>query len=246
MPPKTLWIRIGDFFFKYRNKVFPLTLVILFLGFKPAHTYAGSHQWVIIKDWIAIMITLSGLLLRAAVIGFAYIKRGGMNKKVYADNLVTEGFFGICRNPLYVGNMLIYAGVFLMHGNPYVIVIGTLGYFLIYQSIIAAEEYFLRSKFGKAYDAYCHDVPRWRLQLSRWNETTEGMRFNLKRVIIKDYPTIGNAVIALVLIKLLEIWYFGTHAEFVHALFTHGALIAGVAIITVLISLAKKRKLLTL
>jgi len=31
-------------------------------------------------------------MFRIAVIGFAYIRRGGVNKQVYAENLVTQGF----------------------------------------------------------------------------------------------------------------------------------------------------------
>ena len=69
---------------------------------------------------MAVLIAMSGLAVRGVVIGLAYIKRGGLNKKVYAANLVTEGMFSVCRNPLYVGNMLIYTGEFLMFGNPLV------------------------------------------------------------------------------------------------------------------------------
>src|SRR3546814_20757943 len=76
------------------------------------------------------------------------------DKALGPGGLVTGGIFGVCRNPLYLGNMLIYAGVFLMHGHPLVVALGIISYFLIYQSIIAAEEFFLRGKFGQAYADY--------------------------------------------------------------------------------------------
>lgn len=246
MPPKSFTVRIGDFLFKYRNRLFPFILAGLFLSFKPADTYIGNHAWVELKDWVAIAITTSGLLLRAAVIGFAYIKRGGLRKQVYAETLVTEGFFGVCRNPLYVGNMLIYSGVFLMHGNPAVMVLGTLSYFFIYQCIIAAEEYFLHGKFGEAYTHYCHDVPRWGLKLGRLKQATEGMGFNIKRVIIKDYPTIANAVIALILVKLLGTWHFSSTETFLETLYYSGLLITAVLMFMGIIALAKKRRFLKL
>ena len=104
---KNLMLSIGNFFFKYRNQAFPLIIVTLFVAAPPAATVLGSatlEQW---KDAAALLIVFAGLILRATVIGYAYIKRGGLNKRVYAKDLVTEGMFGVCRNPLYVGNMLI-------------------------------------------------------------------------------------------------------------------------------------------
>ena len=109
-------IKIGDFFFKYRNKVFPLIIFIMFVLFSPTSSFI-NERIENIKDIIACVISISGLVIRGIVIGYAYIKRGGRNKKVYATELVTEGMFTICRNPLYFGNMLIYGGVVLMHGR---------------------------------------------------------------------------------------------------------------------------------
>lgn len=202
--PKNWLVKTGDFLFKYRNLLFPVMLVALFATHTPPSEYAGNHGYEVAKDVLAVWIVISGLALRAAVIGFKYIKRGGLNKKVYAEDLVTEGFFATCRNPLYVGNMLIYAGVLLMHGSPFVFVVGLALFAFIYTAIIAAEEYFLRGKFGAAYEAYCRDVPRWIPKFSRLGESIKGMEFNANRVIAKDYTTMANAVIAVVGLELWE------------------------------------------
>jgi protein-S-isoprenylcysteine O-methyltransferase Ste14 len=201
---KDVFVKIGDFFFKYRNLLFPVMLAILFLFKKPAHEYFGSKSLKDLKDFFAITIAFSGLFVRASVIGFAYIKRGGLNKKVYADNLVTEGFFGVCRNPLYVGNLLIYFGVLLMHGQPDVVILGSAFFLFVYFTIVKAEEFFLRDKFGEGFENYCKDVPRWIPKLSNLKNSISGMKFNFKRVIIKDYTTISNTVFALILINLYE------------------------------------------
>lgn len=200
--PKSWLVKTGDFLFKYRNLLFPLMLVALFATHTPPSEYAGSHNYEVAKDVFAVWIVLSGLMLRAAVIGFKYIKRGGLNKQVYADTLVTEGFFATCRNPLYVGNMLIYTGVLLMHGSPFVFVVGLLMFCFIYTAIIAAEEYFLRGKFGAEFEAYCREVPRWIPKFSRLD--VSGMEFNMNRVIAKDYTTMANAVFAVVGLELWE------------------------------------------
>lgn len=192
-------IKIGDFFFKYRNKVFPLIIFALFVLAPPNSEVMGSRAIDKIIDIIAVLISFSGLFIRALVIGFAYIKRGGKNKQVYADNLVTEGMFTISRNPLYVGNMLIYFGIFLLHGKLPVVLIGTGLFYFIYICIIAAEERFLRTKFGAEYDAYCAKTSRWLIDFSRFGEATRDMHFNFMKVIVKDYPTIFTTIFIIII-----------------------------------------------
>ena len=157
-----------------------------------------------VKDVVGLLLAGAGLGLRALAIGYAYIKRGGRKKRVYAETLVTEGIFSLCRNPLYLGNLMIYAGIFLMHGNPVVAAIGVTAFIVIYQSIVLAEEAYLEEKFGDAYRAYCRDVPRWIPHLSRFRTATEGMEFNLRRVLFKDYPTIASTTIILALTEAYE------------------------------------------
>lgn len=204
MEQKTTLIKIGDFFFKYRNFIFPIFLLVLLLGKRPPSQYFGSDEAEDIVDTLATALAFAGLSLRGAVIGFSYIKRGGLNKKVYAENLVTDGFFAVCRNPLYVGNFMIYIGLLLKHGDPLVLVLGTAFFMFVYTAIVAAEEFFLRHEFGEAYREYCRDVPRWRMKWARLKGATEGMKFNLKKALVKDYGTIINVVVTMTILELLE------------------------------------------
>ena len=198
-------IKIGDFFFKYRNKAFPVIIAILFLLCRPVDLFR-SPDLEVAKDAIAILISLSGLLLRALVVGYAYIKRGGVNKQVYAETLVTEGMFSICRNPLYVGNMLIYMGIFLLHGAPAVVVLGTALFYFIYICIIATEEKYLRNKFGTQYQAYADVTSRWFVDFNRFTAATKGMYFNYRKVIIKDYPTIFTTLLIILVLEEYKIY----------------------------------------
>jgi protein-S-isoprenylcysteine O-methyltransferase Ste14 len=193
---KKLMIDIGNFLFKYRNKLFPLIVVAIFAIESPRMSALGSI--------IAVAIALSGLIIRGLVIGYAYIKRGGVNKKVYAENLVTEGLFGVCRNPLYVGNMLIYAGVFLLHGSPLVAIIGIGLFLFIYQCIIYAEEAYLENKFGEGYKNYCSEVPRWIPNLTNYKSSTEGMSFDFGKALKKDYSTIATTLGMLALTQIYK------------------------------------------
>jgi protein-S-isoprenylcysteine O-methyltransferase Ste14 len=184
------WLRTcGDFFFRYRNVVFPLALASLCIGFPP-RLPGGSlaiDRWL---DLLGLVLTLAGQALRAAVIGFAYVKRGGRNKRVYAATLITTGLFGVCRNPLYLGNGLIIAGLLTIQGNPVTGLLGLLFFAFAYLSIVASEESFLIGKFGAAYLDYCRDVPRWWPNFGSLAEATEGMRFDWRRVIATEYGTV--------------------------------------------------------
>lgn len=198
------FIAIGNFFFRYRNAVFPLVVAGLYAASVPPDSILGSNGLEIAEDVVAAVFVLAGLALRASVIGFAYIKRGGVNKQVYADKLVTEGMFHTCRNPLYAGNMLIVVGLFIVHGELLVFVAGTLFFWFVYVSIIAAEESYLAGKFGADYAAYCREVPRWVPDLRRWRHATSGMQFRLRRVLTKDYGTIALSLSVLCLGEFYE------------------------------------------
>lgn len=197
-------VHVGDFFFKWRNQAFPLLLIAIYLFAPPSNHFLGRHDLEPVRDLVALLLVLAGLALRAVVVGYAYIKRGGVNKKVYAADLVTTGLFGVCRNPLYVGNLLIVLGVLTMHGGPWVVLTGALLMTFIYQSIVYAEERYLAAKFGAGYRAYCADTPRWGFRLSRLADATEGMRFDLKKAILAEYTTIATSLSILAATELYE------------------------------------------
>ncbi|MBP1860087.1 methyltransferase family protein [Rhizobium herbae] len=233
-------ISIGNFLFRYRNQVFPLIIVALFLSAPPATEIFGSTTLEYAVEIAAWFIVFLGLLFRATVIGYAYIQRGGLNKKVYAKNLVTEGMFSICRNPLYVGNVLIYSALFIIHGEPVVMVTGILLFCFMYQCIVYAEEAFLEDKFGEGYKAYCADVPRWIPRFGKFSQATDGMAFNGKRVIAKDYSTASATLITLLLAKIYEHAAAAgpTNVRYLSILV---ALIALTGVATALVSGLKKR-----
>src|SRR6478752_2665817 len=116
---KIFMIAIGNFFFKYRNGLFIILYLLLFVPTPiPLFSsyYFGDHyyMWPLI---IGLVITVSGQLIRGATIGLAYIIRGGKEGKVHAEELVTEGIFNHCRNPLYVGNILMLLGVGILSNS---------------------------------------------------------------------------------------------------------------------------------
>lgn len=196
-------IAIGTFFFKYRNLIFPMFGLLIFMPSPPlfAERLFGPNYFVILLV-AGLIIATSGQLIRALTIGLKYIVRGGKDKKVYAENLVTEGLFRHCRNPLYVGNILMLLGVGLISNSFIFIIIIVPLFCFIYQSIVLAEENYLRNKFGTAYDEYTRNVNRWLPNLGRISETIATTTFNWRRYVIREYNTVYLLMLSILIVTM--------------------------------------------
>lgn len=198
-------IAIGNFFFKYRNNLFIILYLLLFVPsppiFSPEQFGPNYYLYPVI---LGLLVTFSGEIIRGITIGLAYIIRGGRDKKVYAETLVTEGIFRHCRNPLYVGNILMLLGVGILANSLIYVGIVMPLFLFIYQAIVLAEENFLRNKFGAQFDAYCSRVSRWLINPAGISETFKDMRFNYKRWLLKEYNTLLVWLIGIVAILIFK------------------------------------------
>jgi protein-S-isoprenylcysteine O-methyltransferase Ste14 len=178
--------RWGTFLFKYRDAVFPTVILALVILTRP-HFPSGSRKADLWMDLLGILVAATGQALRIMVIGYRYIVRGGKDRKVHAEDLVTEGIFALARNPLYVGNILVLFGLFIIWNAPLLYLIGVPFVLIGYKGIVAAEEAFLRRKFGAEYDEYCRTTNRWIPDLRNAPTALRGIPFNWRRVLIREY-----------------------------------------------------------
>lgn len=198
-------ISIGNFFFKHRNWIFILFYGALLIPswplFSPERFGECYYLFPIISGLI---ITCFGQLIRGLTIGLAYIVRGGKEGKPYAEGLVTEGIFRHCRNPLYVGNILMLLGVGILANSLVYVFIVVPIFLFIYQAIVLAEENFLRGKFGSGFDEYCKKVNRWFPNFKGLGQTLNSMEFKWKRWILKEHTTQFIWLCGIVIILLLK------------------------------------------
>jgi protein-S-isoprenylcysteine O-methyltransferase Ste14 len=194
-------VRIGNFFFHYRNGLFPLAFVLL----------VWNGPKIFANDFLAgalgFGVALLGQLLRAITIGLAYIIRGGKKRQVYAEELVQEGVFAHSRNPLYLGNLFIIAGVGLAANSLIFSAIGMPFFLFAYLAIIAAEENYLRQKFGQAYVDYCARVNRLWPNWTGFRKTIEGMEFHWRRLIVKEYGTTFAWIAGSILLVMKNLFW---------------------------------------
>ena len=77
------------------------------------------------------------------------------------QRLVTYGIFRWVRNPLYVGNFLIWMGFVVISGVLWFLPVAILLFAIEYTLIVAYEEGVLESIFGQEYLDYKQTTPRW-------------------------------------------------------------------------------------
>jgi len=75
-------------------------------------------------------------------------------------NLITKGMFGISRNPIFLGVIIVFIGLFLIIPNTVTAVILGSGV-LVIQVQVRLEEEFLLNALGIDYKAYMNKVNRW-------------------------------------------------------------------------------------
>jgi protein-S-isoprenylcysteine O-methyltransferase Ste14 len=174
-------VKLGNLLFHNRNWLFPLFYIVLFI---PSPEVFNDPVTAMV---IGFGIALLGQIIRIITIGLVYIVRGGKDRRVYAEGLVTTGIFSHCRNPLYVGNILILSGLGVASNSLIFMAIATPLFLFFYQAIVMAEENFLRNKFGQGFDEYCSKVNRWIPNFFGLGKTLSSMQFNWRRVIIREY-----------------------------------------------------------
>jgi len=176
-------VALGNFLYRTRLYVFPLACLLVFLP--------GPRIWQddLVAAALGFAIALAGQVVRAGTIGLVYIVRGGKNRQVYAKDLVTDGVFGHARNPMYVGNLMILSGMAVTSNCWSTVLVAIPLTAFIYRAIVAAEENYLRGRFGAAFDDYCRNVPRFVPRLRGLGETFSSMDFRWRRVLVKEYGT---------------------------------------------------------
>jgi protein-S-isoprenylcysteine O-methyltransferase Ste14 len=174
-------VALGDFSFKYRGYLLPIAVILLIVPSPPLFADPST------AGIIGFALGVVGQIIRVGTVGLDYIIRGGKDHKVYAENLVTGGLYSHCRNPMYVGNFFLLLGLAVASNSWVFALIGVPLSLGMHKAIVAAEENFLRNKFGPQFDAYCARVNRWVPRLSGLAQTLRGMHFDWRRVVMKEY-----------------------------------------------------------
>ena len=112
------------------------------------------------RGWsVAAVAILLGELVRLAGVAAAGSVTRRRSRNV--ERLVTYGVFAWLRNPLYVGNLLIWTGFVIGSGVTWFLPVAIVLFAIEYTLIVRYEEGVLESIFGTEYAAYKQRTPRW-------------------------------------------------------------------------------------
>ena len=115
---------------------------------------------IVLIDIIAIVIcTISLIWFGITLKIFGKSFRVGIDKNTN-DKLITNGTFSISRNPIYVGFISFFAGMFIIYSNILMFVFLLFLIIMVHRQILR-EEYFLKKHYGNEYEEYCKIVRRY-------------------------------------------------------------------------------------
>ena len=142
--------RWGAVLFRNRGWLPVLFLVVALLA--PGHL--SSRRWII----GAIIIAIGEAIRLAGVAAAGTVTR---RRSRNVQRLVTYGIFSWVRNPLYVGNFLVWMGFAVISGVLWFLPVAAVIFAIEYTLIVRYEEGVLESIFGQEYLTYKARTPRW-------------------------------------------------------------------------------------
>jgi protein-S-isoprenylcysteine O-methyltransferase Ste14 len=126
-------------------------------AWRPLRVFHGN----VVARMLAGGLILGGLLLSGAVVHHFGRAETPVTPWRAARRLVVSGPYRLSRNPDYVGQALVVAGLGLLLGNGWVLLAMAPALLLVRYGVIAREERYLERKFGEDYRHYRERVRRW-------------------------------------------------------------------------------------
>jgi protein-S-isoprenylcysteine O-methyltransferase Ste14 len=123
-------------------------------------TYYGFWSEV-----VGILLILSGFGIRL----WCTLYIGGKKNR----NLMTDGPYSLCRNPLYLGSILAASGIGLQTEMLTLGLLGGIVGWAIFRVVVSREEKFLLAKFGEPYRRYCASTPRFFPRFSGYHDAEQ-------------------------------------------------------------------------
>ena len=186
---------ISNIFFKYRSYT-PIPFLLLMIIFAEPG---------VISMIIGFAIAISGELIRYWGVSWAGSETrttGGVG----GTYLIISGPFAFVRNPLYVGNILLYIGIGIMSWSlfPYLQLVALLFFAVQYHFIVLEEEKYLKEKFGETYNKYVKNVPRFIPRIISYKDSTLAQPpFNPKAGVKSEKRTLQAFVLVSLIIVII-------------------------------------------
>ena len=174
--------KLAKILFKYRSYTPIPFLVVMFFFFR------ASELSLI----VGFVVAVTGELIRFWGVSWAGSETR-TTSGVGGSFLVISGPFAHVRNPLYIGNILMYVGLGIMSFSlfPYLQIVALLFFLFQYYLIVGEEEEFLAKKYGADYDEFRKNVPAFFPRISSYkNEKIVQPQVNFKKGLKSETRTL--------------------------------------------------------
>lgn len=136
-----------------------LAFIVMYLlaRYLPMYSLAFNYQML-----MALCVGGAGVLIDLYAVALFIRAKTTVNPlKPSATQLVTSGMYQYSRNPMYLGMLLILAGLWLYLGKVSGLIVLPLFVMVINRLQIIPEERRLHQIFENDYQQYCQQVRRW-------------------------------------------------------------------------------------
>jgi protein-S-isoprenylcysteine O-methyltransferase Ste14 len=194
--------KTGEYFFRWRSYL-PLIMAVFFIpalvGYR---TPFANHSLSLAWDFFCLAVALLGEGIRFFTVGFVPRGTSGRNTKgQVAETLNTTGMYSAVRNPIYLGNFIIWFGLSLFMKLWWFTTLIILFFLIFYERIIFTEERFLREKFGDEFLLWADNTPVIIPTCKNWRSPS--LPFSWKSALVREYGSIYAVIVTFTVLELL-------------------------------------------
>jgi protein-S-isoprenylcysteine O-methyltransferase Ste14 len=192
----------GEYFFTWRSYL-PLVMAGLFILALVQFRYSFADRGLNLAwDGGCLAVALVGQVVRFFTVGFVPRGTSGRNtREQVAEVLNTTGMYAVVRNPIYLGNFIIWFGLSLFMKSVWFTTVIVLFFTLFYERIIYREEAFLRQKFGDVFMQWADATPVILPRFKNWRPPS--LPFSWKSAINREYGTFFAIITTFTVLELL-------------------------------------------
>ncbi len=110
---------------------------------------------------IGVVLLAFGFILGLSALVQFWRKRTSVIPYRPTTAIIQSGPFRLTRNPVYLGDTLLYVGVALVMNTAWPLLLLPLVLLIVHRGVILREERYLEQKFGDEYISYRSRVRRW-------------------------------------------------------------------------------------
>ena len=188
-------VRLGGWLFRKRTAL-PVPIALALLVIPPRESDVAT-TWLLAAGLPIVML---GELIR--LWGVHHIGAVSRTRSERLGPLIDSGPFAHVRNPLYIGNVLLWLGFAVSARLPWLVPVVFALLAIEYHAIVRWEERLLETRIGPPYKDYMRRVPRWLPQASGSSMSGGHAAFSWMQTLFSERGTLIAIGVGYLLLAL--------------------------------------------